>query len=97
MGWLPSALSINQTLLSDMVSNMTTTTIIEVDHEEMISNIHISAANTKMAIIRCCTSVRSGNPNVEGGTHQRNNDTARTMTKRMMRLMCAESSPCGNK
>ena len=45
----------------------------------MISNIHISAANTKIAIMRCWTTVRASIPKKLRGAAQRNIVTISTM------------------
>ena len=55
----------------DTVRSITTITSREVVQLGMISNIHIKAAKTKMAIMRCCTTVRSAIPKVLTGSAQR--------------------------
>ncbi len=58
--------------LLETVRSITTITSREVVQLGMISNIHIRAANTKMAIMRCWTTVRSAIPKVlTGRAHRR--------------------------
>ena len=57
----------NHSELSLQVSKSSTTMPIEVVHAGTGSNSHIKVANTKMAITRCSTSVRSGMPNAVVG------------------------------
>ena len=65
-------------LLSDMVSNIITIISTDVVQVGIISNIHIRAANTKIAIVRCSTTVSPSIPKNEVGTSQRNKVTAMT-------------------
>jgi hypothetical protein len=53
--------------LVDTVSNMTVTTIIDVTHEGIASVSHISAAKTKRAMMRWCTSVKPSIPKADVG------------------------------
>ena len=64
--------------LSETVSNASTTTSREVVQFGMISVIHISAAKTKSAMTRCCTTVRPSIPKKPVGTASRKTVTAST-------------------
>ena len=58
--------------LLDTVRSITTITSREVVQLGMISNIHIRAANTKIAIIRCWMTVRPAIPKaLTGRAHSR--------------------------
>ena len=65
--------------LSETVSSITTMTIRDVVQLGMISNIHMSAAKMKIAIMRCWTTVRASMPKKLTGTAQRNIVTASTI------------------
>ena len=72
----------NQMLLSDMVRSMITIDSTEVVQVGMISNIHIRAVKTKMAMVLCSTTVRPSIPKKSVGTSQRKKVTAITRGSR---------------
>ena len=51
----------------DIVHSMTTMISTEVHHDGMASVSHITAANTKMAMTRCCTGLSPSMPNISIG------------------------------
>ena len=63
----------------ETLRSITTITTREVVQLGMISNIHMRAANTKIAIMRCWTGVRPSIPKTDVGRAQRRIVTMSTM------------------
>ena len=65
----------------DMVKIHVAIIATDVHHEGITSSNHIKVANAKRAIVRCCTIVSSGIPNISMGMFQSVSVTARVKTK----------------
>ena len=64
--------------LFEIVRSIRTIITTDVVQAGIISNIHISAAKAKMAIILCCTTLSPSTPKKSMGTNQRKSVTAIT-------------------
>ena len=71
----PTSPSIKESILLDVVSNISTITTTEVPQIGIGSRIHIIAAMTKIAIILCSTTVNPGTPKAVVGSSHTNNVT----------------------
>ena len=72
-----------ESLVKSSIRPMTAT---DVAHDDTISIIHISVANAKMAMIRCCTTVRFCMPYHSVGKFHKVNVTANTISIFITRL-----------
>ena len=83
----------NLNALFDVVSSIVTITAIDVAHDGTTSNIHIKVAKTKIAMMRCCTTVRLLIPKLSVGRFHTISVTASVMSARISFFSTCDSLP----